>query len=172
MSIKKEKVKEEIDEAQAFPFLKIRSLIFSCILLSFYYFTNNKRRIQKENEILILFRKEMRREMPWGRYRLVPSSWAHIFPFFFSFMTVLDIVSLEFVRLKERKSSCNGQTLTMERSRKRQGKCSSWGSNRSTAANKKEKENVHLVRLFLFLLMDGPNVLFFLAAVGFLMIGV
>ena len=40
-------------------------------------------------------------------------------------MTVLDIVSLEFVRLKERKSSCNGQTLTMERSRKRQGKCSS-----------------------------------------------
>ena len=63
--------------------------------------------------------------MSWGRYRLVPSSWAHIFPFFFSFMTVLDIVSLEFVRLKERKSSCNGQTLTMERSRKRQGKCSS-----------------------------------------------
>ena len=62
--------------------------------------------------------------MPWGSsYWLL--SWAHIFLLFFSFMTVLDIVSLEFVRLKERKSSCNGQTLTMERSRKRQGKCSS-----------------------------------------------
>ena len=56
------------------------------------------------------------------------------------------------LKRKERKSSCNGQTLTMERSRKRQGKCSSWGSNRSTAANKKEKENVHLVRLFFFIL--------------------
>ena len=107
--------------------------------------------------------------MPWGSsYWLL--SWAHIFLLFFSFMTVLDIVSLEFVRLKERKSSCNGQTLTMERSRKRQGKCSSWGSNRSTAANKKEEENVHLVRHFpfSFFFMDGPNVLFFLSCSGWL----